>query len=477
MAEINEELLEQYIPKWMLDRIHRVPAGEGLHARNRPPLIYHPRNPRQGDVGAIIDSIHAHGFYTPLVVQSSTGHVLAGNHRLQAARTLNMSHVPVIWHDVDDEEALRILLVDNRLPDMATYDEQLLAELLAELAHTDAGWIGTGYGDAEIADLLNSIPAAQIDPSATRRETVEIDETYDTLPYYGGKNARRATCRFILSLLPLPTPDDMWIEPCGGMYGVGLHRPEPRGAELLNDLNGRIVNWWRTIRDQPERLERLIKHTPSARLEFDEALAWLQEHHPIDRDLDTLTEDERVRSALYLTVVLADSIQHHDGKSTWSASTDHAARIPLLAARIPPLAERIATVRLDHRPAIKLLERWQNEPRAVIYFDPPYRQGGHVFATGDLADHQAHADLLLALNGRALVSGYRGDWDQLDNAGWHRHELVVLSPIAVAMTAGNPDADPTRIECVWTNYDPPEPQTDTETPDDDSSHLPAIPGD
>ena len=476
VADINEELLARYVPKWMLERIYRVPAAEGRHARGRPPLTCHPRNPRQGDVGAIIDSIRAHGFYTPLIVQTATGHVLAGNHRLLAARTLNMDHVPVVWYDCDDEEALRVLLVDNRLPDMAKYDEELLAELLVELADTPTRWTGTGYGDAEIADLLKSIPAVQIDPSATRRDTVEIDETYDTLPYYGGKNARRATCRFILGLLPLPTPDDMWIEPCGGLYGVGLHRPEPRGAELLNDLNGRVVNWWRTIRDQTDRLERLIKRTPSARLEFDEAIRWLREHHPIDRALDTLTDAEQARSALYFTVVLGDSIQHHDGKATWSASTDHATRIPHLAARIAPLAERMASVRLDHRPAIDILARWQNEPRAITYLDPPYIQGGAAYPSGDLADHQAHAELLLAQNGRVLVSGYRGDWHQLDDAGWHRHELTVLSPIAAAMTASNPDADPTRIECVWTNYDPPQPQTEQDTPDDHPTHLRALRG-
>lgn len=45
----------------------------------------HPRNPRQGDVGAIYQSIEANGFYGAIVAQRSTGYILAGNHRYKAA--------------------------------------------------------------------------------------------------------------------------------------------------------------------------------------------------------------------------------------------------------------------------------------------------------------------------------------------------------------------------------------------------------
>lgn len=45
----------------------------------------HPRNPRQGNIGAIHDSITANGFYGQVVAQKSTGFILAGNHRWRAA--------------------------------------------------------------------------------------------------------------------------------------------------------------------------------------------------------------------------------------------------------------------------------------------------------------------------------------------------------------------------------------------------------
>ena len=48
----------------------------------------HPRNIRQGDVGAISQSLKENGQYRPIVVQKSTGYVLAGNHTLKAAKAL-----------------------------------------------------------------------------------------------------------------------------------------------------------------------------------------------------------------------------------------------------------------------------------------------------------------------------------------------------------------------------------------------------
>jgi ParB-like chromosome segregation protein Spo0J len=120
-------------------------------------ISVHPRNVRQGDIGAISESLSAHGQYRPLVVQKSSGHILAGNHTYMAAKALGWPKIAVVYVDVDDEEALRILLVDNRTNDLASYDEHALSDLLAELGSTDQGLQGTGYTVEELDDMLNDI--------------------------------------------------------------------------------------------------------------------------------------------------------------------------------------------------------------------------------------------------------------------------------------------------------------------------------
>lgn len=143
-------------------------------------LKTHPRNARKGDVGAIVDSIDHNGFFGALVVQKSTGHILAGNHRYLAAKSQNMSQVPVIWVDVDDQQALKILLADNRTNDIASYDDTALAELLAELSNT-VGLEGTGYSSDDLDELIGSLadeggsdpgeaPEAQLDKAEELRE-------------------------------------------------------------------------------------------------------------------------------------------------------------------------------------------------------------------------------------------------------------------------------------------------------------------
>lgn len=120
-------------------------------------LRQHPQNPRRGDVEMIASSIDANGFYGSIVAQRSTGYVLAGNHRLLAARQRGIAELPVIWLDVDDDAARRILLVDNRSNDLASYDEAELVELLRDL---DGELDGTGYTEEDLIALMSSVDVA-----------------------------------------------------------------------------------------------------------------------------------------------------------------------------------------------------------------------------------------------------------------------------------------------------------------------------
>lgn len=115
----------------------------------------HPLNPRQGDVGAIVDSIETNDFYGVVLVQESTGLILAGHHRWMAARQQGLKVIPVLWADVDDQHAIRILLGDNRTSDLATWDGAGLAHVLGVLAEEPGGLAGTGFTVDDL-DRLNS---------------------------------------------------------------------------------------------------------------------------------------------------------------------------------------------------------------------------------------------------------------------------------------------------------------------------------
>ena len=122
----------------------------------------HPRNPREGDVGAIAESIKENGWYGTIIAQQGTNYILAGNHRWQAAQALGMTKVPVTWVDVNDDTALRILLADNRTSDLARHDENALADLLKELSSHDKLLSGTGWDANDLDNLLADLSTEMI---------------------------------------------------------------------------------------------------------------------------------------------------------------------------------------------------------------------------------------------------------------------------------------------------------------------------
>lgn len=118
-------------------------------------LTTHPGNPRRGDLASVKASIEVNGFYGTIVAQRSTGYVLAGNHRLMAARELGMAEVPVVWVDCDDTRARAILAADNRTSELGGFDSEALAQLLEGLRIEDA-LDGTGYDELYLQELMSA---------------------------------------------------------------------------------------------------------------------------------------------------------------------------------------------------------------------------------------------------------------------------------------------------------------------------------
>jgi len=134
----------------------------------------HPANVRQGDVGAISESLKAHGQYRPIVYQQSTHRILAGNHTYKAALALGWTQIAATPVICDDEQALRILLADNKANDLATYDEPELIELLKQLADTSDGLLGTLFDEDELDSLIEDNSHFEL--------PTEVDDVPDKAP-------------------------------------------------------------------------------------------------------------------------------------------------------------------------------------------------------------------------------------------------------------------------------------------------------
>lgn len=117
----------------------------------------HPENANNGDVDLIQESIQVNGLYQPILVQRSSGYIIVGNHRYLAAVRRGMTTIPVIYLDIGDEEARRIMVVDNRSARVGHDDEGLLANLLESLYETNDGLAGTGYRYDDYSALMELV--------------------------------------------------------------------------------------------------------------------------------------------------------------------------------------------------------------------------------------------------------------------------------------------------------------------------------
>lgn len=110
------------------------------------PYVYNPRD-NSGAIESVANSIRTFGFLVPVVVDGNNV-LVAGHTRVEAAKTLGLSEVPVIKAEFlteDQIDAFRI--IDNKVSEIARWDFDLLANELGRLK--DSGIIFTDFGFAQ----------------------------------------------------------------------------------------------------------------------------------------------------------------------------------------------------------------------------------------------------------------------------------------------------------------------------------------
>ena len=269
------------------------------------------------------------------------------------------------------------------------------------------------------------------------------------LPWVGGKNpdAPNKVCQWVASHLP-PVSDECWgyAEPYAGMLGVLLTRPRARW-EMVNDLDGRVAAWWRSVRDHPEELSRLILASPYSREEFKTAQAILAEGGCSD------LETARCLSVVMLQSFGAAGQGWATGLRDDRLRTDNQIKqMEAMGRRIAALSDRLRLVEVENDDALTLIAKHGGISGLVWYVDPPYSSShGDYYAVqhgqdGDAERHLSELDdLLLKTAGKVCVSGYEGEHPKLEASGW-------LKASTGSWTTVGPRHSP-RDECLWMNYE------------------------
>jgi DNA modification methylase len=159
-----------------------VSLGSPISVVYRPidQLTPNPANPRvhsKKQIRQIAESIRVFGFNVPVLVDRH-GNVVCGHGRLLACRELGITEVPTLRLDhLTPAQARAFMIADNRLTEIATWDDRLLAEQLQDLSISglDFSLETTGFEMGEI-DLriasLEDLPAQDDDPADVLPEVV-----------------------------------------------------------------------------------------------------------------------------------------------------------------------------------------------------------------------------------------------------------------------------------------------------------------
>ena len=135
-------------------------------ALNVDDLIPLEKNPRKGNIEAIMSSYEEFGQMKPIVVRPNsdgTFTVIAGNHQLQAAKKLGWTKIAAVQMNANDDRAIAFALADNRTMELGHTDPAILNEMVIDLYEDFPELFdGLGWDEFEIAAIEETQIASEI---------------------------------------------------------------------------------------------------------------------------------------------------------------------------------------------------------------------------------------------------------------------------------------------------------------------------
>ncbi len=233
-------------------------------------------------------------------------------------------------------------------------------------------------------------------------------------------------------------PHKVYVEPFAGGASV-FFRKHRSVLEVINDMDGEVVNFFQVLRTRTEELLTQIKLTPWAREEYMLALEPADESDVIERARRFYVA---LNQSFGSTLIYNSGWRHQCVSDMRTPLVDTWRRMDgLLAA-----AERLKDAQIDKRPATDVIQTYDGG-NTLFYVDPPYplrsradkgRKRYRMEMDND--DHRLLAEVLHGVDGMVILSGYGcelyddlfGDWARIEKS---------------TTTNGNSSA----IEVLWLN--------------------------
>ena len=206
------------------------------------------------------------------------------------------------------------------------------------------------------------------------------------VPWIGGKR------KLADHILPLFPEHQCYAEPFSGAAALFfLKQPSP--VEVLNDVNGDLVNLYRVVKHHLEELYKQFKWVLTSRQNGD----WM-----INTPVETLTDIQRAARFLYLQKLafggLVDS-------QTFGTSTTSRPRFNIFTLE-QDLADahfRLANTTVEQLDWKEVIRRY-DRPHTLFYCDPPYWKTAGYGVEFPFSEYEAMADLAMSIKGHMIIS-------------------------------------------------------------------------
>lgn len=267
----------------------------------------------------------------------------------------------------------------------------------------------------------------------------------------GGKSRLRNK---LIQMLP---PHDCYVEVFGGAGWV-LFGKQQSDVEIFNDIDGEVVNFFRVVKQRPEKLIESFEWELVSRAEFERL-----------RDLSTehLSDVQRAHRFYYLIMAAWGGELGTPRFQTSVTDGGHGNRLigalKGLSDRIMPVHRRLQTViieQLTWQECIARYDRPYEEKGVVMYLDPPYPNNkvNYQHNMRELEEHEQLVDVLRNLKARFILTSY----DLLEVRELFNDEIFHITTVEeyAAGMPTNGDERSRNREIIVTNYKPEVPVED-----------------
>ncbi|WP_410499721.1 DNA adenine methylase [Chitinibacter sp. S2-10] len=254
-------------------------------------------------------------------------------------------------------------------------------------------------------------------------------EASPIVPWLGGKR------RLADLIIPLFPKHDCYVELFCGGAALYFLRHIPAKTEVLNDVNGELINLYRVVQHHMEEFVRQFKWAISSRQVF----KWHQMTQP-----ETLTDIQRAARFYYLQQhAFGGKVQ---GQSFGTATTGSPINLCRIEENLSAAHLRLAGTYVENLSWLDCLKKY-DRPHTFFYADPPYWQTEGYGVPFEWVQYELLAEAMRTCKGKMMISINDHPDIRACFAEFHMKELGIK--YSVSNTHGAPETSKELIIMNW----------------------------